>query len=256
MASKNSKSSGKKAPALVGRRGAPWATIAAVTVVVVFAAAVLGYALFQNQAKSEKETALEKFTPSATLQDPSKNIAGVIAREFEAGKHVAPNERVAYTQFPPFGGAHDYNWAACTGVVYPTAVRNENMVHSLEHGAVWIAYDPARISGAALDSLKQRAEGKQYTMLSPYPGLDAPVSLQSWGHQLKVADAADPRIDEFIQALRQNKYAYPEVGASCDALGPGMFDQDNPPAFETTPAGPGAHKEDGSDIVTPAGPTG
>ena len=39
--------------------------------------------------------------------------------------------------------------------------------------------------------------------MSPYPGLDAPISLQAWGYQLKVDNADDPRIDDFIKALRQ-----------------------------------------------------
>ena len=73
-------------------------------------------------------------------------------------------------------------------------------------------------------------------VMSPYPGLDSPVSLQSWGHQLKVDDATDPRIDEFISSLKQNQYTHPEVGASCDAIGPGAFDQDNPPPFAAAPA--------------------
>ncbi len=36
-------------------------------------------------------------------------------------------------------------WATCNGVVYTKAVRIENMVHTLEHGAVWIAYNPDTI---------------------------------------------------------------------------------------------------------------
>jgi hypothetical protein len=49
--------------------------------------------------------------------------------------------------------------------------------------------------------------------MSPYPGLDAPVSLQAWGYQLKLGAATDPRIDQFITALRIK--AAPEPGAAC-----------------------------------------
>jgi len=250
---KNSKAGRKKGPPIVNAKPTPWGTIAAVVAVVVFAAAVFGYVFVQNRQKDEKAGALAPFTPSATNRDPAKAIPGVIEANFPSGQHVQPNQRVAYTHFPPFGGAHDYNWAACTGVVYQSAVRNENMVHALEHGAVWIAYDPARVTGDALASLRTRAEGKPYTLMSPYPGLDQPVSLQSWGHQLKVADAADPRIDQFIQALRRNQYAYPEVGASCDALGPGQFDPNNPPPFDPTPPGAGAVPEQGAGKPAAAG---
>ena len=49
--------------------------------------------------------------------------------------------------------------------------------------------------------------------MSPFAGLDKPISLQAWGYQLKVDNADDGRIDEFISALRQN--APSEPGATC-----------------------------------------
>ena len=38
-------------------------------------------------------------------------------------------------------------------------------------------------------------------MLSPYVGLDSPISIQSWDHQLKVDSADDPRIEQFADLL-------------------------------------------------------
>ena len=54
---------------------------------------------------------------------------------------------------------------------------------------------------------------RDYVFMSPYPGLDKPISLQAWGYQLKVDNADDGRIDEFIGALREN--ATQEPGAVC-----------------------------------------
>ena len=51
-------------------------------------------------------------------------------------------------------------------------------------------------------------------LMSPYPGLDAPISMQAWGYQLKVDDASDSRIDEFINALRKNATQEPSAGCS------------------------------------------
>jgi len=96
--------------------------------------------------------------------------------------------------------------------------------------------NPAKINGPALQSLQDRVQGSNYLMLSPYPGLDSPISLQSWGHQLKLSNPADKRIDQFIQSLRLNQYTYPEVGASCDEL-TGLFDPAKPPPFVATPPG-------------------
>lgn len=234
----------------VSTRTIPWGTIIASLVVVLFAAAVLGYAMVQSNHKKAEQSAMAEWTPSDSNHDPSKAIPGVVTQEFPGGQHVTPAERVAYTHSPPFGGAHDYNWAACSGVVYPKPVRNENMVHALEHGTVWIAYDPAKITGEALASLTKRVQGQPYTMISPYPGLDQPIALSAWGHQLKLSDPGDPRIGEFIHSLRSNQYTPPEPGASCDALGKGQFDQDNPPPFDPSKPGPGATPENGKG--TPA----
>ena len=221
VSGKNSKAVRNARAAVVTRRSVPWGLIAAIAVVVLFAGFIFGYAYLRNQENVDKAAALAPFTPTAQKQDPSTDIPGV---------------QVAYTHSPPMGGTHDNVWAACNGVVYPNAVRSENIVHSMEHGAVWIAYNPDQVSGDALGVLRRKVESQPYTLMSPYPGLDQPISLQSWGHQLKLTDADDPRIDQFITALRLNQYTYPEPGASCNELGPPNFSQASPPPFAPAPA--------------------
>jgi len=225
---------------VVAKRSTPWGTIIAVVAVVALAAVVVSYYLVQSAPKR----ALASWAPTADNPDPSLQIPGIVTGTYKGSVHVLPTERVAYDHYPPIGGPHDGYWATCTGTVYTTAVRNENMVHGLEHGAVWIAYNPDQIKGDALNKLVAKVQGKPYSMISPYPGLDKPVSLQAWGHQLKVDSADDERIDQFITALRANNNTTPEIGASCDALGPGAFDPDNPPAFDPTPPGPDAKPMD------------
>ncbi|WP_233159345.1 DUF3105 domain-containing protein [Actinophytocola xanthii] len=186
-----------------------------------------------------------ELTPDEGNEDPSENIEGVETAEFQGGLHTAPGQRVAYDRHPPMGGAHDQVWANCSGTVYARAVRTEHMVHSLEHGAVWIAYEPERLDEDDVAKLAERVEGQPYLMLSPYPGIDTPISLQSWGHQLKVESADDERIDQFIQALRQNPYTTPEPGAPCDT-DPSAFDPANPPRFDPSAPGPDAMPVDGN----------
>lgn len=245
----------KAAPAPLSKKSFPWGLVTAITVLVAMIAAVGTYVVVRQNEQRATAEALAPFTPSAANPDPSKAIPGIVIKEYKGGVHVGPTDKVAYTQSPPFGGAHDQVWAACNGVVYPTPVRNENMVHALEHGAVWIAYDAARVTGPALDTLKAKV-GVPYTVMSPYPGLDQPISLQSWGHQLKLSDANDPRIDEFITALRINANTHPEPGASCQEQPP-LFNQDAPPPFEPAPAPgtPGSQPEDTPNAgVTPDAP--
>ncbi|MDQ3579623.1 MAG: DUF3105 domain-containing protein [Actinomycetota bacterium] len=191
-------------------------------------------------AASAVPPSVSEFTPTEDNRDPTKKIDGVEEQNYSAGDHVEGAERVAYDRVPPIGGSHDQMWATCNGVVYPRAVRTEHMVHSLEHGAVWIAYDPERIKGDDVDVLAARVDGQPYSIMSPYPGLPAPVSVQSWGRQLRVESAADERIDQFMTATRANPYLTPEPGATCDSVSPDLFDQDNQPAFNAEKPGPDA----------------
>jgi hypothetical protein len=205
------------------RKPKPWGMIIGAIVIVALAGGVFTYAITTVNDK-------EKWVVSEDNQDPSENIEGVLRIKYDSGQHVQAAQRVAYDHSPPLGGPHDGTWADCNGTVYPKAVRTENMVHTLEHGSVWIAYNPDKIKGKALNTLKSKVEGQPYMLMSPYPGLDKPISLQSWGHQLKLTSADDGRIDEFIKSLRENQYQNPEPGGRCDTQDTG-FDVTNPPPF-------------------------
>jgi Protein of unknown function (DUF3105) len=120
--------------------------------------------------------------------------------------------KLSYPQSPPVGGNHNPVWQNCQGDVYDRPIANENAVHSLEHGAVWLTYDPA-LPAVKVATLRAKIQGKDYALMSPYPGLDHAVSLQAWGFQLKVSSVDDPRIDQFVKVFRQN--ASVETGATC-----------------------------------------
>ncbi|MCW2740210.1 MAG: hypothetical protein JWR45_632 [Blastococcus sp.] len=184
----------------------PWGLIAGAMAVVLFAAAVITYAVMQvNKADADKITAIDQIAGVQTYDQYS-----------EAQDHV--DTVVQYTESPPVGGPHapPPEWADCTGTVYSVDVRHENAVHSLEHGAVWITYDPDALSQDDIDSLATLVEGKAGRMMSPYAGLDSPVSVQAWGHQLKVDSAGDPRIKQFADFLTLNDEFTPEPGATCE----------------------------------------
>ncbi|BCB79519.1 hypothetical protein Pflav_059290 [Phytohabitans flavus] len=89
------------------------------------------------------------------------------------------------------------------GDVYDAPIASEHAVHSMEHGAVWVTYQP-NLPKDQVDKLAERVRGTEKLLMSPYEGLDAPISLQAWGYQLKVDNADDSRIDDFIKALRVN----------------------------------------------------
>ena len=82
----------------------------------------------------------------SSASDPSVSpaaagqIDGLVTYTDLARDHV--DSEVDYPQLPPVGGAHDPAWLTCTGTVYDEPVRDENAVHSMEHGAVWVTYQP------------------------------------------------------------------------------------------------------------------
>jgi hypothetical protein len=143
-------------------------------------------------------------TSTAKLTDYAKSNPEWLTSEHVAGK-------VEYKMSPPVGGNHNKIWQNCAGDVYPAAIANEHAVHSLEHGAVWITYRPGLAKGE-IEALAKRVDGRNYMLMSPYPGLKSPISVQAWGLQLAVDSATAPAIDEFIKARRQQG---PEPGAPC-----------------------------------------
>ncbi|MEO8827428.1 DUF3105 domain-containing protein [Lapillicoccus sp.] len=117
---------------------------------------------------------------------------------------------VRYPQSPPVGGQHSPIWLNCGA--YGAPVANENAVHSLEHGAVWVTYRPD-LPAPQVAALRKTLPST-YAVLSPFPGLQAPVVASAWGKQLVLNGADDPRLDAFVNAYRQGPQT-PEPGAAC-----------------------------------------
>ncbi|MEU6238396.1 DUF3105 domain-containing protein [Kitasatospora sp. NPDC047058] len=120
---------------------------------------------------------------------------------------------VAYPETPPVGGDHNPVWLNCNGDVYTKPVPNENAVHSLEHGAVWITYNE-KASPADIEALAGKVQGKPYTFMSPYPGEQGTITLTAWSTQLVVDSASDPRVDAFLAHYVQGPQTQ-EPGAAC-----------------------------------------
>ncbi|HSG16967.1 MAG TPA: DUF3105 domain-containing protein [Anaerolineae bacterium] len=116
------------------------------------------------------------------------------------------------SSLPPVGGVHSPRWQNCG--IYDQPVEAKNAVHSMEHGAVWIAYRPDLPSGD-VESLREQVRGQSYLLLSPYPGLASDVVLNAWGVQLQVDSVEDERIAQFVDQYRLGPQT-PEFGAPCD----------------------------------------
>jgi hypothetical protein len=145
--------------------------------------------------------------PAYTVGGDGADVEGVETFENES-THI--EGVVDYEQTPPAGGPHNPAWLNCG--VYSEPVPDENAVHSLEHGALWVTYDPA-LSDADVDALRAKLPST-YVILSPFDGLPSPIVLSGWNTQLQVDDVDDERITAFIEEYWQSENV-PEPGAPC-----------------------------------------
>ena len=209
-----------RSKSLAVKRRKPWGLIITCVLVIVFAAAVIGYAVSRPKKPSANDAAYVRDEIAA-----AKAIPGVLFKKEPNHTHVAAP--VKYNTSPPTGGNHSQVWADCSGTVYPNQIANENAVHPLEHGAVWITYRPG-LAASSVAALAKLVTGQNYTFMTPYAGLKTPISLQAWNYQLFVNSASDKRIPEFIKALRNNPGTTPEYPGNCTNA-----------AFKKNPSTPG-----------------
>ena len=136
------------------------------------------------------------------------NIGGLQVFEEEPKvRHVKGH--VTYDHTPPAGGQHFAQWLRCD--VYDEPVPNEFAVHSEEHGAVWLTYQPGE-DPAPLRALYETR--KDYVLVSPYPGQPGRYMASTWGAQLSVESGDDPRLAEFVKAYAAGGQGG-EKGAPC-----------------------------------------
>jgi Protein of unknown function (DUF3105) len=150
-------------------------------------------------------------TPSTIATDapPDGAPEGVVDFGEFSQDHVGQN--VEYEQSPPVGGPHFPVWQTCD--FYDTTVPNEQGVHSLEHGAVWITYSPD-LADDQLDTIQSLADGEREVLASLYEGLPSPVVASAWGLQLELDSALDPALAQFVDYY-ENGPQTPEANTPC-----------------------------------------
>ncbi len=179
--------------------------IGLVSAAVVVAVAAVGTVIYV-------ETADDRAAQAAAEQP----IAGVVEHGGRYGVDLGRDHvtgAVSYDPLPPVGGNHDAVWQDCGVYTDQAQVADRNAVHSMEHGAVWVTYDPS-LPQADVATLVDAVSGSDYTLLSPYAGIPSPVVASAWGEQLRLDDASDPRLAAFLVKYVQGPQT-PEPGAPC-----------------------------------------
>ncbi len=184
-----------------------WSWIGLTSLAAVIALSIIGYAIYQNweRGRSWKSKA-DSIHGIVDYRDTNPDLTSDVTHDWGPLK---------YTITPPVAGSSNYNWQRCAGDVYTSQIANEHAVNSLQHGAIWITYNPDTLPKDQVALLAQKVRGiGDYILMSPYPGLKSPISLQAWGFGLQVKSATDGRIDQFIKDLRINASMDPGVDCS------------------------------------------
>ena len=192
-------------------QGRNWGPIAMFTAAGVVAVSIIGFGAWKVYEKDHQPPWQERAAAIEGIHNYLQTNPEYFKYDPNVGNHKAGV--LEYPTAPPVGGVHNGQWQNCMGDVYPAAIPKEQATHAMEHGAVWVAYNPD-LPADQVEKLASKVRNVEFMLMSPYPGLDSKISLQAWGYQLKLDNANDGRIDEFINALRKNTTQEPQAGCS------------------------------------------
>ena len=141
----------------------------------------LGYFLFQKS------------------NEPPKDLPGM-AYEIQGAGHMPAciAGEPPYNSNPPTSGCHDAtpaDWG-----VYEHTPSDQALIHSLEHGGIWISHKPG-LASDQLNGLKDFTQRYRKVVVAPREANDANISVAAWGRLLKLESYDERAILEFIDAF-------------------------------------------------------
>jgi len=111
-------------------------------------------------------------------------------------EHVPVGTKIKYNSNPPAAGPH-YEEPSHAGY-YDKAPADGHLVHSLEHGAIILWFNPDLSSNdkARLKNFFDKTRGK--TIMVPRKNMGVPVALTSWGRILKLKTIDEKAMQNFF----------------------------------------------------------
>lgn len=159
---------------------------------------------------SSSSGALDASGDIALAGPADEGIDGVESYRVTSNDHTSRD--IDYPVLPPPGGPHHDVWVNCG--FHDEAFDDENLVHDLEHGAIWLAYSPT-LADADVDVIRQLAADHK-VVAAPYEHLEAgeAVVATAWARQLRLESVDDPRLVDFVVQYEDGSQA-PEAGVTC-----------------------------------------
>lgn len=131
--------------------------------------------------------------------DNTSTVDFSIMQPSEGQAHVSQNSRVTYQSNPPTSGDH---WGTpLRDGIYDEEKPDEAVVHSMEHGRVWISYKPS-ISDELKNELLELLKSRSAIIVTPREANDTDIALAAWEHldAFDVEETLDTkRILDFIK---------------------------------------------------------
>lgn len=161
---------------------------------------VLGFILFQSNDGNAPADTSPKGTPQS---EQSVDITGQVEEfEIEGANHIAAGQTgVEYKTNPPTSGSHWPNAAEWN--FYDDELTDEQLVHNLEHGGIWISYKD--LSEEEINTLKEiEAENKGAVIITPREANDARIVVASWGRYMKLENIDRESIQNYINEYINN----------------------------------------------------
>jgi hypothetical protein len=139
-----------------------------------------GYWLFTSSAKQEA------------------NMPGQFF-ESQGQEHIAQGatEHLPYSSNPPTSGPHwpqPAEWG-----IYKATQPDEQLVHNLEHGGIWISYKP-EMDADTVAKLEDFTRRYPLIVVEPRPANTSPISLAAWTRLQHLESYDERAILEFIEA--------------------------------------------------------
>ena len=105
---------------------------------------------------------------------------GAAIRQPDQGRQHLTDLNHAFSQHPATAGPHDPVPLPPSPAVYTEPVPEARAVHNLEHGYVWVYYQPSgsdALPAELVAALTAAAPGERKVLMAPYPRLPAGAAL-------------------------------------------------------------------------------
>jgi len=160
-------------------------------------------------------------------------IAGHEIEHFStAGSGEHTETEVDYDTNPPVSGPHSQRTAPCG--VHSAPMADENQVHTLEHGAVGILYQPT-LEESQIEAIEAIVgERDSHVFSAPDEDMEMTIAVTAWGHMMELEEVDRAAITEFIDVFAEGGDA-PEAFQDCPTEADSSFlDRPSPSPVPTT----------------------